>query len=83
MHESYDRIPLRRYCWRVGVCVETAEGDRCPECGSRDHRPVPRQNECANYVAVTELWGAPCRLPVGHSGICSSTAKDKEEKNDG
>lgn len=45
-------------------------GDRCPECGSRDHAPLEDQSSCGNYVAVTESRGAPCILPAGHGGRC-------------
>lgn len=59
----------RAYCWRIGRTLRLDEGERCPECGSRDHDVVP-VDECGAFAPCgsENHDGHHCALFPGHEG---------------
>lgn len=71
----------RVYCGRVGVGLELAYGERCPECGSRTHVTIPDE-QCGAFVRCPHepAHGHPCVLLPGHddthlAGDCKGRLK--------
>lgn len=61
-------VKVRRYCWRAGLVVESADGEKCPECNSVDHRPVEPAGSCGAFSACGPDHGHPCEREAGHDG---------------